>query len=480
MAFQNWKGDFNLRIAGKASPARLQRNSQGPSLLRHLSAWTPERVRSLNYPGRPDSFALVLKNNGLIIPEAHEIGAVAVTSPEAVKAFVARWDYKALPIAEALRLFAYRGFPARFDCQLLIRNLIFRVWLWTQRGIIRKIDNVVREGWYMYVKPVLAQYRILQAPDYDRYFAELRYLTRIRELGITYRDFGFIDHERGIFWDIGKKRPEILLYAEKEALKGVFDEVNAELSASYILNHGQPNRYQVETLGLEIGETAPGKTVHMVSVVDFNPGGFAIEGAGVEGLTYHGVPVQTHRVLELRALSEDQIEEFRAPLAEAIRKPGGQLEMTFGSEASFSQCEKWFATAVQHPRFREEVATPEGVRITYYGFDLDILGMDWIRSRLKRILARILEQAPSGRTVGPGAKALETWLDGYRRSHGMRAPSSERAKQKMVRAARELLEARGPRDVDTADGSPDTADSQSPRKGTSGPRRPILPRRRRP
>lgn len=416
MAFENWKGDYLLRMAG-AQSARLQ-SSHGPKVLRLLSETTPDRLRSLNYPGRDTSFALVLKNNGLMIREEHEIGALDTTSPTAIARFVERWHYVKLPIAAALKLFAYREYPDRFDRRLVIRNIVFQAWLWTRRGILPPVDNIVRRGWYQYVKPVLAAYRILVASDYNRYFEELRYLTRVRELGITYQDFGFIDHEQGTFWDVGAKRPEVLLYCEKSELKKLFDELNANVGASYLLNHGQPNRFQIETLALKIAAVAPGKTVHMIAAVDFNPGGFAIEGAGVEGLTYHGVNVQVHRVLELRALSTDEIEEFRAPLAEAIRKPDGQVEVTFGSAANFAQCENWFAGAVQDPRFREEKVVPEGTQVTYFGFDMDVLGEDWMRYRLSRLLQKVLQESNRPRAA-KGERGWEGWLDGYRHAHGL-------------------------------------------------------------
>lgn len=417
MAFQYWKGDYILRLGSGAQGARLQ-SSHGSKLLKLLSEGTPERLRSLNHPGRDTSFALVLKNNALVIREAHEIGALDTTSPAEVERFIERWHYEKLPMAEALRLFAYREYPDRFDRRILIRNLVFQAWLWTRRGILPPVDNIVRRGWYQYVKPVLAAYRILEAPDYYRYFEELRYLTRVRELGITYQDFGFIDHEQGTFWDVGAKRPEILLYCEKSELKKLFDEVNATVGASYLLNHGQPNRFTIETLALKIAKMAPGKTVHMVSAVDFNPGGFAIEGAGVEGLEYHGVTVKVHRVLELRALSGDEIEEFRAPLAEAIRRPDGQVEVTFGSAANFAQCENWFAGAVQDPRFREEKVVPGGTQVTYFGFDMDVLGEDWMRYRLTRLLNKVVQESGQPRAA-KGERGWGGWLDGYRRAHGL-------------------------------------------------------------
>lgn len=442
MAFEDWRGDYLLRMAG-GGRARLQRSSQASAFLRELSRMTPERLRSLNRVGSADSFALVLKNNELVIPEAHEIGALDVRSPDAVRRFVSQWGYENLLVQEALRLFSYRGSPGQFDRRLVIRNAIFRAWLWIQRGIIPRINNVVREGWYSYVKPVLSQYRILEASDYDRYFEELRFLTRLKEFGILYSDFGFIDHERGVYWDVGAKRPDILLYAEKEELKVFFDEVNRELGASYILNHGQPNRFQLEVLAIEIAKLAQGKPVHLVAAVDFNPGGFAIEGAGVEGLSYHGLAVETHRLLELRGLSQDQIDEFRAPLAEAIRKPDGKLEVTFGSVQNFRQCENWFATAVQDPRFREEQAVPEGLKVTYYGFDMNVLGADWIKYRLTRMLKQIVEESAAARRakVPSEERVWGDWVAAYRRGHGLPAQRSARDRRRGGEVARELVRA---------------------------------------
>lgn len=440
MAFDDWKGDYLLRMASDTGSARLQGTSQSATFLKRLSGMTPERLRTLNRPGPADSFGMVLKNNELVIPEAHEIGALDASSSAEVERFVKRWNYEHLPIGEALRLFSYRGFPDRFDRRLLIRNAVFRTWLWIKKGIYPKINNVVRDGWYKYVKPILSEYRILEADDYDRYFEELRYLTRIKEIGILYSDFGFVDHERGLYWDVGTKRPDILLYAEKEELKVHFDEVNRELGASFILNHGQPNRFQLEILAIEIAKLVGNKPVHLVAAVDFNPGGFAIEGAGIDGLAYHGLVVQSHRLLELRALSQDQIDEFRDPLAEAIRKPDGRLEVMFGSAYQFSQCEKWYAAAVQDPRFRDEKPVPGGVAVTYYGFDMNVLGADWIRYRLARVVKKIVEEEPARRMPRvPRGLAWQAWLADYRHAHGLAVRRSPRELRRAAEQARELV-----------------------------------------
>lgn len=440
MAFEDWKGDYLLQMAGEAGRARLLRSSQGSAFLKYLSAMTPERMRSLNRPDAVDSFALFLKNNDLVIPEAHEIGALDASSPEEVERFIHRWSYEHLPIPEALRLFAYRGFPDRFDRRVLIRNIVFRTWLWIQKGLLPRIDNVVRDAWYRYVKPVLSEYRILEADDYERYFEELRYLTRVKELGILYGDFGFVDYERGVYWDVGTKRPDILLYAEKEELKVHFDELNSELGASYLVNHGQPSRFQLEVLALEIAQLTANKPVQLVAAVDFNPGGFAIEGAGIEGLSYHGLAVQTHRLLELRALSQDQIDEFRDPLAEAIRKADGSVEVTFGSASNLKQCENWFTSAVQDPRFREEKPVPGGVKVSYYGFDMNVLGAEWITYRLNRIVKKILEEGaakPSRRV--PRGMVWQAWLADYRHQHGLSGHGGTRQLRRAADQARDLV-----------------------------------------
>lgn len=441
MAFDEWKGDYRLKMSGASGNARLQGKSQAANLLKRLSEMTPERLRTLNRPGSADSFGMVLKENDLMIPEAHEIGALDVGSPGDVQRFVRRWAYEHLEISEGLRLFSYRGFPERFDRRVLIRNCVYQAWLWIKKGIYPKVNNSVRDAWYKYVKPVLSQFRILENSDYDRYFEELRYLTRVKELGILYGDFGFVDFERGVFWDVGTKRPDILLYAEKEELKVHFDEVNRELGASYILNHGQPNRFQIELMAMEIAKLIGNKPVRLVSAVDFNPGGFAIEGAGVDGLGYHGLAVETHRLLDLKALSQDQIDEFRDPLAEAIRGPDGKLKITFGTAPNFWQCENWYATAVQDPRFRREEVEPGGVKITYYGFDMNVLGADWIQYRLTRIVKKILsEGARRKRRVARGVQ-WQTWLADFRRQHGLPGWRSPRELRQAAEQAREIVQA---------------------------------------
>jgi len=74
-------------------------------------------------------------------------------------------------------------------------------------------------------------------------------------------------------------------------------------------------------------------TVQMISVMDFNPGGFSIEAAGVDGLSYYGLDVELHRVIDLRAITDEDIEIFKSTLVEAIVDETGEiLEVLQGTE----------------------------------------------------------------------------------------------------------------------------------------------------
>lgn len=425
MAFEDWSGDYLLKFGPGIPGCSLEAGNRSRTFRREIAERISTQLRSLNSPGSPSAYISLLKEEELIIPEMAEIGSLDVSDPAAREAFIRKWDFSNMSREAGLELFSYRSLVGQFDKKKLIRNVVFQIWRWIKLGILPPIDNVVRRGWYQYVKRVLQNWRTLEATDYHRYFNELRELTRIRELGMVYRDFGFLDHERGLFYGPGTKHPEIVLYCEKSESKVLFDELQAEVGASYMINHGQPQRFRVEDLALDLVAQVPDKVIHLVSLVDFNPGGFAIEGAGLDGLAYHGLKPQVHRVLELRALSPDEVDEYRAPLAEAIRFDDGRPEeYTVGTKQNFDQCENWFQDAVQDDRFREVTKVSGGVQTTYYGFDGDVLGNDWFRNRMRRVLRRLLETPPATRSAlpgEPGGFSASRWIRGYREDHGLRS-----------------------------------------------------------
>ena len=422
--FEDWKGNYALRFPFPVEPCPLVVGSRSRRFAREISGYTDRRIRDLNVPRDADNWALWLKNQELMVPDHPEIWTLDVENAEAVEAFIRKYDFRYWTREQGLELFAYRTLTDQFYKHKLIKNIVFQVWRWIKKGILPPLNNIVRNGWYRYIKPVLAAWKALDAPDYDLYFLVLRELTRTPELDIQYRDFGFIDHDRGTYWNPGTARPEIFFFSEKDAVKGVFDRLNEPLGASYLINHGQPNRFRIESLGLEIAEALEERgleSVQMISVVDFNPGGFSIEAAGVEGLKYYGVETEVHRVIELKAIPPEDLEVFKATLTEAIVGPDGRvLEMIQGKEAGFAQCRNWWNEVVRDERFRDVEEVTGGTRVTYYGFDMETLGLEFVEYRMGRFLRWIdAERKARGRGRRKTIVNARQWVDQFRADHGL-------------------------------------------------------------
>lgn len=85
---------------------------------------------------------------------------------------------------------------------------------------------------------------------------------------------------------------------------------------------------------------------------------------------------------------------------------------------------------------------PGGTKITYYGFEINVLGPDWPQYRLTRIVKQILGEGPTTRKrAARGVHDWAAWVSDYRRGHGL--PGTSRAPRRRDRdgaGARELVQ----------------------------------------
>lgn len=188
-------------------------------------------------------------------------------------------------------------------------------------------------------------------PVEGRRLTELLYDTFGELVGrhhlFSYRDFGFLDegaHARAV----GRANGTLILFAEKEGRFSLVRRIAQEHDATGLSLGGYPSSLSTEYLlhalreqgALDGSKPPQGGTLHLFSVVDYDPSGYWIEREFADQIRASGVrEVVLHTLIHPKRLSEERVHLSRYELKKDsktsnwLRETGGIEGEPFGLEA---------------------------------------------------------------------------------------------------------------------------------------------------
>lgn len=215
----------------------------------------------------------------------------------------------------------------------LIAHMLYQAVRYRMLGIKRRYGKTHRGFWYrplhsaLYRAGFLRNRRVRwvepgeQARSSDEemclyYYRILEEMTGVHQL-FTFQELGFKDQKVGAR-RLGKKRPAVLLLAEKESIADYGLAIHHRFGISYVETGGFPKLIASEFLARRLLEAGITEVELMVGFVDFDPDGWAIVDAQVKQLARYGI--QTARppvfVVTGELFSPEEIELLARPCAE--------------------------------------------------------------------------------------------------------------------------------------------------------------------
>ncbi len=344
-------------------------------------------------PENPSDRALRLY--GLIDFGWRELYNLDKNDKAAVEGFKAKWDIKQFDKRRMLSYFRLYG-ANEINTKRVIKNLIYQMWRWIQKGIEEPSDGNIRSLWYK-IKGVLAQHsNILGSGDVDTFYSTLQEMVEDQEL-FRYKDFGFMDMNEP-YRAIGAKNPEIILASEKLGQYLFIKKLADAQGVSFICLKGEPAVISMEYFSDDLKEKCGGKPLTVFSISDVDPAGYSIERNLLRGL---GKAHQINKVIKLvdvSAFTTEEIGFVRFPVV-SYEKKGDQVKPI--APATMGQVTKgraWFEEEIKDERLLTEKDNGGGSKVfTIHGIESDAADRDIIEARFKAGLHRLLKNKSRAR-----------------------------------------------------------------------------------
>jgi len=338
-------------------------------------------------PENPSDRALRLY--GLIDFGWRELYSLDKRDKAAVEAFKAKWDIKQFDKKRMLSYFRHYGVN-EINTKRVIKNLIYQIWRWIQKGIEDKSDGNIRSLWYK-IKSVLAQHsNILGSGDVDTFYSTLQEMVEDQEL-FRYKDFGFMDMNEP-YRVIGKKNPEIILASEKLGHYLFIKKLADAQGVSFICLKGEPAVISMEYFSDDLKAKCGGKPLTVFSISDVDPAGYSIERNLVRGLAKAHQISKVVKLVDVSAFTTEQIGFVRFPVV-SYEKKGDQVKPV--APATMGQVTKgraWFDEEINDERLLTEKDKGGGWKVfTIHGIESDAADRDIIEARFKAGLQRLLK-----------------------------------------------------------------------------------------
>lgn len=196
--------------------------------------------------------------------------------------------------ASAAQLKAWFSIPKR-----LIGNLLFQTVRYRQLGLPTPGYGKEHRGyWYHPLCATLARAGFMSQRELERWRDPVYRSTAggklyalfqdilgelIKNEVFTFRELGFADPGNGT---VGDRRPNVLLVVEKQSLQESAERLVQEFGVSMIVTGGSPDLLDMEYFAPRLRPHAP---ITMVSLVDFDPGGWIVAESTVDQLRRCGV-----------------------------------------------------------------------------------------------------------------------------------------------------------------------------------------------
>lgn len=336
-------------------------------------------------PENPSDRALRLY--GLIDFGWRELYMLDQKDKAAVAAFKAKWDIKQFDKKRMLSYFRQYG-ANEINTKRVIKNLIYQMWRWIQKGIEEPSDGNIRSLWYK-IKGVLAQHsNILGSGDVDTFYSTLQEMVEDQEL-FRYKDFGFMDMNEPYRW-IGKKNPEIILASEKLGQYLFIKKLADEQGVSFICLKGEPAVISMEYFSDDLKQKCGGKPLTIFSISDVDPAGYSIERNLVKGLEKAHQISKVVKLVDVSAFTTEEIGFVRFPVV-SYEKKGDQVKPV--APATMGQVTKgrsWFDEEIKDERLLVEKDAGSGWKVfTIHGIESDAADREIIKARFLAGLGRL-------------------------------------------------------------------------------------------
>jgi hypothetical protein len=210
-----------------------------------------------------------------------ELQNLSIKNKKSVEAYKEKWDIMRFSPEKMIEHFRMIDRP-EVDKRKIFMNIIWQTQKWIKAGIQPEIGGNIRTLWYS-IKRVLAHHEgIWEADDVSIFYGALQ--SMIEKEGLfKYKTFGFMDINK-FFREIGKKRPEVIIAAEKAGFFGDISEWAKEIGGTFICLKGEPGNLTLEYFADELREKIGKKGLEIYCITDLNPAGYSIQNSLVEGL----------------------------------------------------------------------------------------------------------------------------------------------------------------------------------------------------
>lgn len=336
-------------------------------------------------PENPADRALRLY--GLIDFGWRELYGLDQKDKAAVDAFKLKWDIKLFDKKRMLSYFRLYG-ANEINTKRVIKNLIYQMWRWIQKGIEEPSDGNIRSLWYK-IKGVLAQHsNILGSGDVDTFYSTLQEMVEDQEL-FRYKDFGFMDMNEP-YRAIGAKNPEIILASEKLGHYLFIKGLAREHGISFICLKGEPAVISMEYFSDDLKAECGGKPLTVFCISDVDPAGYSIERNLVRGLEKAHQVKKVVKLVDVSAFTTEDIGFVRFPVV-SYEKKGDQVKPI--APATMGQVTKgrsWFDEEIKDERLLSEKDKGGGWKvITIHGIESDAADREIIKARFKAGLGKL-------------------------------------------------------------------------------------------
>lgn len=198
-------------------------------------------------------------------------------------------DILGMKIAELRKHFGYST-STGIRKQPFFRNVVWQIHEQIQAGRLPMFyikHGFIRGMWY-HIKARIDRYKPLRG----RYYGSMiKALTDLVRAGVvSYRDFNFRDRDEALH-KLGTDNPYILLYAEKDGLISVMEELHELYGATILTLGGTPSLMSTNYLVSEMVAAGLDLTHEFVcfSLVDFDPDGWDTAGDFLDHLKTFGL-----------------------------------------------------------------------------------------------------------------------------------------------------------------------------------------------
>jgi len=334
----------------------------------------------------------VLRLYGLIDFGWRELYKLDQNDKAAVESFKSKWDIKLFEKRRMLSYFRLYG-ANQINTKRVIKNLIYQLWRWIQKGIENPSDGNIRSLWYK-IKGVLAQHsNILGANDVNTFYSTLQEMVEKKCL-FRYKDFGFMDMNEP-YRAIGAKNPEIILASEKLGHYLFIKKLADAQGVSFICLKGEPAVISMEYFSDDLKEKCGGKALTVFSISDIDPAGYSIERNLLRGLGKAHQISKVVKLVDLSIFTTEEIGFVRFPVV-SYEKKGEQLKpIAPATIGQITKCRAWFEGEIKDGRLLSEKDKGGGWKVvTIHGIESDAADREIIKDRFLAGLGKVRNKKP--------------------------------------------------------------------------------------